>query len=71
MSHYDEVFAKYFKHEHASSMPRFDLLGYDLIRQLIAIIQGKEYFGLQSDMQFERVNEQGGWINTKVQVIRK
>ena len=71
MSHYDEVFAKYFKHEHASSMPRFDLLGYDLTRQLIAIIQGKEYFGLQSDMQFERVNEQGGWINTKVQVIRK
>ena len=71
ISHYDEVFAKYFKHEHASSMPRFDLLGYDLTRQLIAIIQGKEYFGLQSDMQFERVNEQGGWINTKVQVIRK
>lgn len=68
---YDTLYATYFKHEHASELPRFDLLGYDLMRQLVAFLEGKEYFGLQSDIRFERVNEFGGFINTHVQIVRK
>jgi hypothetical protein len=52
-------------------MPRFDLLGYDVTRQMIAWLEGKEYFGLQSDMRFERVSETSGLINTHVAIIRK
>ncbi len=71
LSHYDAVYARFFKHEHNSANPRFDLLGYDLMRQLVAHLQGKEYYGLQSDIRFERVSETGGLINNHVQVIRK
>ena len=71
LTHYDQVFAQYFKHEHASSLPRYDLLGYDLMRKLIAQLKGKEYFGLQSDIRFERVGEDGGAVNTQIQIIRK
>ena len=71
LTHYDQVFAQYFKHEHASSLPRYDLLGYDLMRKLIAQLKGKEYFGLQSDINFERVGEDGGAVNTQIQIIRK
>lgn len=69
--HYEAIFRQYFKHEHFSAMPRFDLLGYDLMRQLIATLQGKEYYGLQSDIRFERVAEDGGFINTYVRVIHQ
>ena len=69
--HYEAIYRQYFKHEHNTSMPRFDLLGYDLMRQLVATLQGKEYYGLQSDSRFERVAENGGWINTYVRVIHK
>lgn len=71
LTHYDQVFAQYFKHEHASSLPRYDLLGYDLMRKLIAQLKGKEYFGLQSDIRFEHVGEDGGAVNTQIQIIRK
>lgn len=71
LTHYDAIFSRYFKHDHASSVPRYDLLGYDLMRQLVALFKGKEYFGLQSDIHFERVGEEGGYVNTHVQVIRK
>lgn len=71
LTHYDQIFAQYFKHEHASSLPRYDLLGYDLMRKLIAQLKGKEYFGLQSDINFERVGEDGGAVNTQIQIIRK
>ncbi len=71
LAHYESMFDTYFKHEHGTDLPRFDLLGYDITRQLVAWLQGKEYFGLQSDMKFEKVSEEGGYINTKVAVIRK
>ena len=71
MAHYDAIYSRYFKHEHTMTVPRYDLLGYDLMRQLIATIKGKEYYGLQSDIHFEQVGENGGYINTHIQVIRK
>ena len=71
MTHYDAIYNRYFKHEPTLTTPRYDLLGYDLMRQLIATIKGKEYYGLQSDIHFEQVGENGGYINTHVQVVRK
>ena len=41
------------------------------MRQLVATIKGKEYYGLQSDIRFEQVGENGGWVNTHVKVVRK
>lgn len=70
-TNYEALFNTYFKHEHATELPRFDLLGYDITRQLVALLEGKEYFGLQSDIVFERVNEIGGLINTKVAVVKR
>lgn len=69
ISAYEDSFARYFGHDHASSDPRFDLLGYDLMRVLVAYLQGKEYHGLQSDVVLEQLGEDGGWVNTGVKVI--
>lgn len=70
-THYNELYEQYFHHTHASSAPRYDLLGYDLTRMVIAHLLGQEYMGLQSDILFERVSEQGGYINKNVQVIHR
>lgn len=69
--HYEEEFARWFNTERSSSYPRYDLLGYDLMRQLIAHLQGQEYFGLQSDIHMQKIGENGGWKNTNVVVKRK
>ena len=71
LTYYEGQFSLFFQHPHKTDMPRFDLLGYDVTRQMIAWLEGKEYFGLQSDMRFERVSETSGLINTHVAIIRK
>ena len=68
---YEQRFQHYFGHEHSTEMPRFDLLGYDLMHELVAYLRGTEYHGLQSDIRFERVSENGGWINTNIEIQRK
>lgn len=68
---YEQRFQHYFGHEHSTEMPRFDLLGYDLTCELVAYLRGTEYHGLQSDVRFERVSENGGWINTNIEIQRK
>lgn len=67
---YEEDFQHYFGHEHSTDTPRFDLLGYDLTKQLVAYLQGTEYHGLQSDIRFERTSEEGGMINTHIEIQR-
>lgn len=69
--HYEEEFARWFNTDRSSTYPRYDLLGYDLMRQLIAHLQGQEYFGLQSDIHMQKIGENGGWKNTNVVVKRK
>ena len=71
LTHYEGLFMLFFQHEHKTDLPRFDLLGYDVMRQMVAWLEGKEYYGLQSDIQFERLSESGGFINTHVAIIRK
>ena len=71
VAHYQKQYELYFKHEHAADQPRFDLLGYDLTRKLVAFLTNSHYEGLQSKIRFEPVNEGGGYINKQVEVIRK
>ena len=68
---YDEQWNTYFKSEHASDAPRYDLLGYDLTKALMAWINGKkEYNGLQSHIRWTQAGE-GGWQNSAVGIIEK
>lgn len=68
---YEELYGRYFHHEHVSTLPRYDMLGYDLTRQFVAWIRGEEYHGVQSEVLFQKTNPNGGYINQNVQVIRK
>lgn len=72
---YEEQYQRYFGHAHSSDMPRFDLLGYDLLHEMVAFLreqQGKTavvpYAGLQSRAVFERVGEGGGYQNTHITI---
>lgn len=66
---YEAQWTTYFDPEHASDAPRFDLLGYDLTRALVAWIQGKDRIhGLQSDIRWQQI-EEGGYQNACVKVI--
>ena len=67
---YEEDFQRYFGHEHTTDTPRFDLLGYDLMKELVAYLQGTEYHGLQSDIHFEHISEEGGLVNTNIEIQR-
>ena len=68
---YDAQWANYFEPEHASDAPRFDLLGYDLTRALVAWLQGKQTIqGLQADIRWQQI-EEGGYQNVGVKVIEK
>lgn len=67
---YEEDFQRYFGHEHTTDTPRFDLLGYDLMKELVAYLQGTEYHGLQSDIRFEHISAEGGLVNTNIEIQR-
>ena len=67
---YEEDYQRYFGHEHATDTPRFDLLGYDLMKELFAYLQGTEYHGLQSDIHFEHITDGGGLVNTHIEIQR-
>jgi hypothetical protein len=82
---YDAQWRTYFSEEHVSEAPRYDLLGYDLTRALIMQLQqctrqsneqlteecmSARIKGIQSDIMFRRVSEQGGRINAAVNVLR-
>lgn len=70
LSQYEETFDRYFHHEHESINPRFDLLGYDLMRALVARLLGVEYEGLQSSFEWVRI-ENGGVKNQHLEIIRR
>ncbi|MBQ7632323.1 MAG: hypothetical protein IJS82_06165 [Paludibacteraceae bacterium] len=67
---YESAWRTYFLNEHVSDTPRFDLLGYDLTRALMAWLNGEQQStGLQSDIRWQRVNEFGGWQNASTKVV--
>lgn len=66
---YDNLWEHYYMTKHTSDAPRFDLLGYDLMRALIGWLNGEnETQGLQSVIRWTQVGE-GGWQNEEVRVI--
>ena len=68
---YDRLWHTFFGSTHVSEAPRYDLLGYDLMRALIAWLNGeKEHHGLQSDIRWRQV-EDGGHQNAQVRVIER
>ena len=68
---YDRLWHTFFGSTHVSEAPRYDLLGYDLMRALIAWLNGeKEHHGLQSDIRWLQV-EDGGHQNAQVKVIER
>ena len=66
---YDAVWAEFFKNEHVCETPRYDLLGYDLMKTMIGWLHGEtELNGLQSNIRWTQINN-GGYQNTCVQVV--
>lgn len=70
---YDEAWEKNFLNKHVSDLPRYDLLGYDLMRELVHIIRHEdgEQQPLQSPIVWESNSEQDGWQNTYIRVVEK
>lgn len=71
---YTAAFDTYFHHSLSGTLPRYDLLGYDLTAQVIEMLTTDTivpYQGLQSTIRYERDSLGSGWINRNIQVIRK
>ena len=68
-SDYEMLYERYFGHEHTSETPRYDMLGYDMLRTMVAILSDTTYHGLQSDVHFEQLTPEGVFVNTNVQVV--
>ncbi len=71
---YELKFRHFFGHGLSSSMPRYDVLGYDLTLCLIGILEASpanHYKGLQSDIHFKKISEVGGAENTCIQIIQR
>lgn len=68
---YETLWEQAYVTHHTADAPRFDLLGYDLMRTLVAWLQGQqETAGLQSDIRWVQI-ENGGYQNANVKVIEK
>lgn len=71
LAQYETTYSTYFGHQHASLLPRYDLLGYDITRQFLDRLIGNDPTpGLQSDIRFTQTGE-GGFINTHITLIHK
>ena len=75
---YEAVWQQYFNHTVSSTLPRYDLLGYDQIRHLLQLLQTSAdsiatpvWNGLQADIQYHRVSPDGGYENRQIHIIRK
>ena len=73
LTDYDRLWEETYTNTHVSDMPRYDLLGYDLMREIIHIVLQKEDTKqpLQSPIVWESTGEQDGWQNTYIQIIEK
>ena len=86
MASYEALYKQYFGHALSSLQPRYDLLGYDLTKAVIRHLLlsqhavsdqdkqhvfAEEHIGLQSDIHYERVSEEGGLENMGIKLIWK
>ena len=82
---YEELYRYYFNHELSSTHPRYDLLGYDLTRQLLQLLELAEkenmdlrdallnhyWEGSMVNLRYLPVSEQGGLENNVVHIIHQ
>ena len=80
---YQTNFNTYFGHQLSSTLPRYDLLGYDLTLHLLRMLQqaysedmailptDEVWNGMQTMIQYKKVSEQGGYENQTIHVIRR
>lgn len=84
--YYDDTFRIYFGHELSSIHPRYDLLGYDLTRSLLRIVQALRsdggsdmsqmisrsvFWGVLSNIRYKRISANGGYENDNIHIICK
>ena len=68
---YETLWENAYITHHTTDQPRFDLLGYDLMKALVAWLNNQtEVHGLQADIRWIQAGE-GGWQNAEVRVIEK
>ncbi len=71
LAQYETTYSTYFGHQHASLIPRYDLLGYDITRQFLDRLFGNDPTpGLQSDIRFTQAGD-GGFVNTHIMLMHK
>jgi hypothetical protein len=75
---YQQAYEYYFKDEIIAQYPRYDLLGYDLTKNLLNCLQNGDtsalqalWKGIQSEIEYETSPSQNGYVNKRVNVIRK
>lgn len=78
LSDFNKNYTKHFGKNDSKSLPRFDLLGYDLSNYFITLINryGSKFIekigtanfktGIQSELQFERISNGSGFVNQKL-----
>lgn len=73
LTEYDRLWEDTYTNTHVSDMPRYDLLGYDLMREIVHIVlhQENDKQPLQSPIVWESESEQDGWQNTYIQIVEK
>lgn len=80
---YDIDFDTYFGHILSETLPRYDLLGYDITLHLLRMLQqayakkttllpaDEIWVGTQTTIRYKKVFEQGGYENQTIHIIRK
>ena len=80
---YNLNFQEYFGHELSTTLPRYDLLGFDLTLHLLRMLQQAHTAGSNTlptdtiwngnltDIQYQKVSPQGGYENQTIHIIRK
>ena len=68
---YEALWDKYYSVSRTTAIPRYDLLGYDMVNALIAWLNGQtQKEGIQSVVSWQQVG-QGGCQNANVQIVEK
>ena len=84
---YQVLFDQYFAHELSSTLPRYDLLGYDLTSQLLHTLRHQAdtalqadsihvfgdvlWEGVQADIRYQQATPQGGYENYIMHIIHQ
>jgi hypothetical protein len=75
---YEELYSTYFDAKPSAQSPRYDLLGYDLTKHFIELLQSSDtmslsndWMGVQSAIQYQPSSVHAGYENKKITVIRK